>query len=99
MRFTKNAISTTAPQKEVYSLWSLSVSSNAALALFTKHDTATFLDLGSFRVKKFETQISAGGEGSFEAVSRIASQGEGCAVFNDALLVWDARQAWAWHSS
>ena len=93
MRFTKNAISTTAPQKEVFSLWSLSVSANAALALFTKHVSATFIDINTFRVKKFDTQIADGREGGLEVVSRIGSQGEGCAVFDDAFVAWDAHQA------
>jgi hypothetical protein len=98
MRFTKNAISTTAPQKEVFSLWSLSVSANAALALFTKHDSATFIDINTFRVKKFDTQVADVREGQLEVVSRIGSQGEGCAVFDDAFVAWDAHHAWAWQS-
>jgi hypothetical protein len=98
MRFTKNAISTTAPHKEVFSLWSLSVSANSALALFTKHDSLTFLDLNSLSVKKFETQIAVGREGCMEVVSRIGSQGEGCAVFDNTFVAWDSNQAWAWKS-
>jgi hypothetical protein len=96
MRFTKNPISTTEPQREVFSLWSLSVSHNAALALFTKNDSATFLDLSSFHVENFETQLPAG-IGGME-VSRIGSQGEGCAVFDDSFVAWDADQAWAWQA-
>ena len=98
MRFTKRAISTITPQKEVFSLWSLSVSANAALALFTKHDAATFLDLRSLRVKTFETQVAAVREGRVEVVSRIGSEGEGCALFDEAFVAWDAHQAWAWRS-
>ena len=98
MRFTKNAVSTTAPLTEGFSLWSLSVSANSALALFTKHDSATFIDLRSFRVQKFETQIAAVKEGNMEVVSRLGSHGEGCAVFDDAFVAWDANQAWAWRS-
>jgi hypothetical protein len=98
MRFTKNAISTTAPQKEVFSLWSLSVSHNAALALFTKNDSATLLDLSSFHVQKFDTQIAADREGTMEVLSRIGSHGEGCAVFDNSFLAWDANQAWAWQA-
>ena len=98
MRFTKRAISAITPQKEVFSLWSLSVSANAALALFTKHDAATFLDLRSLRVKSFETQVAAVREGRVEVVSRIGSEGEGCAVFDEAFVTWDAHQAWAWRS-
>ena len=98
MRFTKTAISTTAPQKEVFSLWSLSVSAKSALALFTKHDSLTFLDLNSLSVKKFETQIAVGMESCTEVVSRIGSQGEGCAVFDNTFVAWDSNQAWAWKS-
>jgi len=94
MRFTKNCISKAAPQKEIFSLWSLSVSENAALALYTKHDAVTFIDLRSFRVKTFETQDA----GAVDVVSRIGSEGEGCAVFNEAFIAWDAHQAWAWRS-
>jgi hypothetical protein len=98
MRFTKNAVSTTAPQKDIFSLWSLSVSANSPLALYTKHDSATFIDLSSFHIKNFETQISAVRGSKMEVVSRIGSQGEGCAVFDDAFVAWDANQAWAWRS-
>jgi hypothetical protein len=98
MRFTKKAVSTTVPQKEIFSLWSLSVSANSALALYTKHDSATLIDLNSFQIKNFETQISAIRESKMEVLSRIGSHGEGCAVFDDAFVAWDANQAWAWRS-
>jgi hypothetical protein len=99
MRFTKNAVSTTAPEREVFSLWSLSVSANAALALFTKNDCATLLDLSSFRSQRFETQAAAVGQGALEVASRIGSQGEGCAVFDNAFVAWDSHQAWAWQAT